>query len=121
MTPIARAIAIIVIDCAIAVSSHATEKNTVGRIQTDMVAPSVRINDNCSGTLVFSQRDPETGHATTYVLTAAHCAVVKSGRYVSNRHAGVCCKQPIGDRTRTPCTVDGNINPGRSGPPSPDR
>jgi len=49
----------------------------IALIQTDMISPSVRVNDNCSGTIIRSQRDEKTGDVATYVLTAKHCLAGK--------------------------------------------
>ena len=34
---------------------------------------TVQINDNCSGTLIYSDRDKESGKVETLILTAKHC------------------------------------------------
>lgn len=52
-------------------------------IQNDMILPSVKISDNCSGQLVSSKRDVESGEVSTFVLTAKHCLTsVKSGETI---------------------------------------
>jgi S1-C subfamily serine protease len=61
-------------------------------MQTQMFGVSAQINGNCSGTLIWSDRDKESGEVTTLVLTAKHC-ISKPGReqrvdlpqYQSNR------------------------------------
>ena len=58
--------------CVLSLSASA-QPNSIVRIQTDMLTPSVRVNDNCSGTIIKSQRDDKTGDVVTYVLTAKHC------------------------------------------------
>lgn len=40
---------------------------------TQMVVPSVQLNKNCSGTIIHSDRDKESGKAETYVISAKHC------------------------------------------------
>lgn len=45
---------------------------------TEAIAPSIRIGDVggrsfCSGTMVASDRDEESGDVTTFILTASHC------------------------------------------------
>jgi len=39
----------------------------------EIVEPTVQLNYNCSGTIIRSTRDDETGKVSTYVLTAKHC------------------------------------------------
>jgi len=63
--------------CVLSLSASA-QPNSIVRIQTDMLTPSVRVNDNCSGTIIKSQRDDKTGDVVTYVLTAKHCLAGKS-------------------------------------------
>lgn len=55
--------------CAVAPAS-AGELN---RMQDQMFGVAAQINGNCSGTLVWSDKDDETGEVTTYALTAKHC------------------------------------------------
>lgn len=49
----------------------------VARIAEQILAPTVRIDSadggQCSGTIVYSQRDQASGDVTTYILTARHC------------------------------------------------
>lgn len=40
---------------------------------TQMVVPSVQLGKFCSGTIIHSDRDKQSGKAETYVLTAKHC------------------------------------------------
>lgn len=40
---------------------------------TQMVVPSIQLNKNCSGTIIHSDRDKESGEAETFILTAKHC------------------------------------------------
>lgn len=41
--------------------------------QEEMLGVTVQLNGNCSGTLIYSDRDKKTGDVDTYILTAAHC------------------------------------------------
>lgn len=43
------------------------------KMQDQMLAPVIQLNGNCSGSIIYSDRDDETGDVTTYVLTARHC------------------------------------------------
>ena len=45
------------------------------KAQTQMVSPAVKISDNCSGQVVYSNRDKVSGDVTTLILTAKHCVV----------------------------------------------
>jgi S1-C subfamily serine protease len=42
-------------------------------VDAQILAPTVQLNRNCSGQVVYSKRDEKTGKVTTYVLTAKHC------------------------------------------------
>jgi S1-C subfamily serine protease len=37
------------------------------------LGPTVQLNRNCSGEIVYSSRDEKSGDVTTYILTAKHC------------------------------------------------
>lgn len=50
-------------------------------LKEEVFSPSVQIGDYCSGTVVHSERDRESGEVETVVLTAKHC--VKSGERVT--------------------------------------
>jgi S1-C subfamily serine protease len=39
----------------------------------DVAKASIQLNENCSGQIVFSDRDKDTGDVKTLILTAAHC------------------------------------------------
>lgn len=43
------------------------------KMQEQMFEPSVQLGKFCSGTLIYSDRDDETGKVNTIVLTAKHC------------------------------------------------
>lgn len=43
------------------------------KMQEQMFSPSVQIDENCSGTIVYSKRDDKTGKVETLILTAKHC------------------------------------------------
>lgn len=43
------------------------------QMQEEMFEPSVQINKSCSGTVIYSDRDKESGKVSTVVLTAKHC------------------------------------------------
>ena len=48
------------------------------RIQMEMLQPSVRINDNCSGQIVYSKYDQSKKQSRTLILTAKHCTTKNS-------------------------------------------
>lgn len=43
------------------------------KMQQQMFSPTVQLNGNCSGTVIWSKRDEKSGEVATYVLTAKHC------------------------------------------------
>lgn len=43
------------------------------QIKTQMLEPTVQLGMGCSGQLIYSERDKESGDVTTLVLTARHC------------------------------------------------
>lgn len=45
----------------------------VDKMQRQMFGVTVQVDANCSGTLVYSNRDQVTGEVETLVLTAKHC------------------------------------------------
>ena len=63
-----------------AVDADASTQTTVSavdaglaKMQDQMLAPVIQLNGNCSGSIIYSDRDDKTGDITTYVLTARHC------------------------------------------------
>lgn len=51
----------------------AANPSDLPQMKTQMFDPSVRIGDYCSGTIIHSDRNKETGKVSTYVLLAKHC------------------------------------------------
>lgn len=45
----------------------------LGKLQSQVLAISAQLNENCSSTLVYSDRDKVSGDVTTIFLTAKHC------------------------------------------------
>lgn len=43
------------------------------KMADQMFSPTVQINKNCSGSVVYSKRDDKTGKVETIILTAKHC------------------------------------------------
>jgi len=43
------------------------------KMQKEMFSPTAQLNKNCSATLIYSDRDEESGDVTTVFLTAKHC------------------------------------------------
>lgn len=73
--------------------SSATTDDDMKYLQ--MFTPTVQIGDFCSGAIVQSSRDLETGTAKTVIMTAKHCVpeselpVVRIHNYDKNRHVSV--------------------------------
>ena len=42
-------------------------------LSKEVITPSAKLNGNCSGTLVYSDRDKDTGEVKSVLLTAKHC------------------------------------------------
>lgn len=51
----------------------AASGDELDKMQAQMFSPTVQLNGNCSGTVVWSKRDEKSGEVATYVLTAKHC------------------------------------------------
>ncbi len=43
------------------------------QLTTEMLVPDVQVNRNCSGTVIHSDRDEQSGDVVTLILTAKHC------------------------------------------------
>jgi S1-C subfamily serine protease len=54
-------------------ASYAVDKAELPKQQEQMFSPLVQLNGNCSGSLIYSNRDEKTGEVTSYILTAKHC------------------------------------------------
>lgn len=52
---------------------YAASGPELDKMQAQMFAPTVQLNGNCSGTVVWSKRDEKSGEVATYILTAKHC------------------------------------------------
>lgn len=46
---------------------------SANQLRDEVLAHTVQINGNCSGTLIYSDRDKKTGDVETVILTARHC------------------------------------------------
>lgn len=44
-----------------------------GKLQDQVLSHTAQLNENCSATLIWSDRDKESGDVTTIFLTAKHC------------------------------------------------
>ena len=69
--------------CFCASLAQAAPSPEVIKINVQMLFPSVRVNDGCSGTIVHSSRAQKSGEVTTLVLTARHC--MKDMESVTNK------------------------------------
>lgn len=54
-------------------AAHAAPLEELKKMDEQMFTPSVQLNKNCSGTIIYSDRDKESGKVNTIVLTAKHC------------------------------------------------
>ena len=63
--PLIGAVVVVLVTAASAYASPA--------IQSGMILPSVKVADGCSGQVVSSKRDNESGDVETLILTAKHC------------------------------------------------
>lgn len=43
------------------------------KLQAQVLGNTVQLNENCSGTLIWSKRDDKSGEVRTVILTAGHC------------------------------------------------
>lgn len=68
---------LLVIGIVLMVSAHsyvfAASGPELDKMQQQMFSPTVQLNGNCSGTVVWSKRDEKSGEVATYILTAKHC------------------------------------------------
>lgn len=60
------------------------------KMEEQMFLPSIQLNKNCSGTIIYSDRDKEKGIVSTIALTAKHCVEAADQRldvmtYVYNK------------------------------------
>lgn len=54
-------------------TEYQTVMATVAKVNAQMLAPTVEVGDGCSGQIIYSERNADTGKVATYVLTAKHC------------------------------------------------
>ena len=57
--------------------AHAADKVELAKLQKEVLGVTVQLNGNCSGTVIYSNRDKESGDVTTLILSAGHCAIDK--------------------------------------------
>lgn len=50
---------------------------SAGNLQDQALSLTAQLNENCSATLIWSDRDKESGEVTTVFLTAKHCVAGK--------------------------------------------
>lgn len=62
-------------------AAHAMPKE-LETLRDQTLLPTVQIDDNCSGQIVYSKRDQKTGDVATYILTAKHCVSGMTGKDV---------------------------------------
>lgn len=62
--------------CAIGIA-HAADKSELEKLQKEVLGVTVQLNGNCSGTVIYSNRDKVSGEVTTLILSAGHCAIDK--------------------------------------------
>jgi len=55
----------------------------LAQMQTQMLAPTVQLDNNCSGQIIFSCADVKSGKVETYILTAAHCIADMGNKDIS--------------------------------------
>lgn len=53
--------------------ANAAPLEELKKMDEQMFSPSIQLNKNCSGTLIYSDRDKEKGTVNTIALTAKHC------------------------------------------------
>src|SRR5437868_7306487 len=67
--------------CAVLFSAigiaHAADKADLEKLQREVLGITVQLNGNCSGTVIYSNRDKVSGEVTTLILSAGHCAIDK--------------------------------------------
>lgn len=54
-------------------AAHAVPSSEIKQVTEQMLSPSVQLNRNCSGTIVYSGESDIPGENVTYILTAKHC------------------------------------------------
>jgi len=75
-----KALAIIIATLFVAASPASS--SPLYRLYNEMIAPTVRINDNCSGQVVYSKYNQKSKTARTIILTAKHCTTkTNNGKY----------------------------------------
>ena len=57
--------------------AHAADKAELAKLQKEVLGVTVQLNGNCSGTVIYSNRDKVSGDVTTLILSAGHCAIDK--------------------------------------------
>jgi S1-C subfamily serine protease len=50
------------------------------KLQSEALGPTVQLNRNCSGQVVYSKRDEKSGDVKTLILTAKHCTTDTAGK-----------------------------------------
>jgi S1-C subfamily serine protease len=50
------------------------------KLKTEALAPTVQLNRNCTGEVVYSKRDEKSGDVKTLILTAKHCTTDTAGK-----------------------------------------
>lgn len=66
-------LALIALAIIMAVFTSPASATDLVKLQKDALAPTVQLNRNCSGQIVYSARDEKSGEVKTYILTAKHC------------------------------------------------
>lgn len=57
--------------------ANAADKTELEKLQKEVLGVTVQLNGNCSGTVIYSNRDKVSGEVTTLILSAGHCAIDK--------------------------------------------
>jgi S1-C subfamily serine protease len=52
---------------------YAASGPELDKMQQQMFSPTVQLNGNCSGVVIWSKRDEKSGEVSTFILTARHC------------------------------------------------
>lgn len=55
----------------------------LAKMRDQILMPTVQLNDNCSGQIIYSKRAQETGKVSTYILTAKHCLKGMDGKDIT--------------------------------------
>ena len=72
-----KLLAAIAVFAFVALIAQIAQSADLAQMQKQMFGVTAQLNDNCSATLIYSDRDKTSGEVTTILLTAKHCAESK--------------------------------------------